>query len=1372
MKKVWLLLLTAAILSLPLFLLAAQADEAVVFIGGEGDSYATLAAAAADLPASGGTIVVRGPLDHPTGSAVNMPAKKVTVTSVWENADYAETAGAYFGLGRTLNLYAQLTFENITVKMTATGSYGNIYGRGNPLIVGEGVTTVANASTGKYPALFGGFSAANSGTGYQASVSVASGTWQNVYGGSYLGAFNGESRVTVTGGKIVELLCGGSRNGTQTGNTHLDFSGGETNDLCGGVYGVSGSSGALTGDIEIDVHGTAKVLNNVFGAAYYSNIVFNGSIDIDLYGDALLYRHVYAGCYGTKDKANVTLGSGGSVVRARENVRFVRPSDASNVLSAGSLAGTVKGNVRVVVADNAYFPGNVYAAGYSGSVDGNSTAEITGGEVRVNFTAASRSGSVTGTATTIARGGKIGYYSASEPYSLLGNNTGTVGAAVVLLDGADVGGKVSLGGAVGTVTLKSGSASYCEDVCAVDLSDGGLLSVGGTLNASSIVGGGILRVPATTTVSAGSLSGSLVFQIAGEPVANQTYLTVAEKAAGAEVLYTPVDDEVLSESEDGGVCTYTMLYGERYDVVTVRIYYYNHRGTGVQPNAVLRRGVYSGGEKIEDLTAGTEGGKNYIEASLAPGLYGCKVYYGNGSSDYRIKYFYVSGKTAAQEYDLPLEPYVENSWSENVFSNLTDEVAALFGTDDLIGYEGFDTPTFSLDGSVRNFMNNTQLCDYVDALAADCEYLYLYYPFAESAMGNRTPVLVFTLDDIGGMSFDEAAACLRARHEGKRDIVLITGGKHGNEPAGIEGALVFSKDLTGAYGEEVLEKIGAIVVIPSVEVDNNQRFKRDTADGINPNRDLIAVNLDSSKNHVYVYKSFMPSVTIDCHEDGGNSDIDPGDFSVENLDDLCIRYSSNFNSPIHGAILQEGTFDANALRGTQIMMDALARVRETGLRSAPYYSASTAPTTTSTYSAIRGAYAFLVETMRIWTGTGRYARAVFGMEQGLKALIAEVIEADGALAADVYANRARVASTAAYDENNLFAGKHSSSGIHKVYAPRPTVFVSGVWKDADAVKAFNLTDTLSDMIILPTAYVVSADAERIGEVLEILDLQGIPYTKLKAGASMTLRRYSGGYENTVIGAAEEVTFEHGAYAVTMNNSDAYLIAYLFEPNSHRFTSEQDHQISFEHMGKLSDADGLYRSEEDNVYLTVAALKDAPAALAFTLFSRTAEDDAVIRLYPASLSDAEIRADLAEGTLALDADAQKGEIVSGGNGYTQSVTFSADAGEYKLAIFKAGKHAPRVLAVTLAGDLDLGEVRLLLYGDANDNGAVNAQDALQIARFAAGKNSVFGSTGDADWESYRLFAAAVVSGGTSPNAQDALQIARCAAGKVSVFAAFG
>ncbi|MBE6640352.1 MAG: hypothetical protein E7619_02075 [Ruminococcaceae bacterium] len=1188
MKKILFVFVLCIVMLLPLFVMGASAADDVVFIGGEGDTYATIAEAAAALPATGGTVVVRGPVDHPTGSAVDLPAKPLVITSVYGGVDYAKTNGAYFGVGRTLNLYSTLTIENITMKHTATGIYGNIYARGNSLTLGEGITTVASSES-KYTNVFGGFSGANNGTGHKPVITVKSGTWQNVYGGSYTGTFNGDPTVIMTGGKVVNVISGGGRFGNFTGNAKVDISGGETYLVVGGIYGVSGSSCTFTGDVDLDIHGNAKVAYNVYGASYYGGITFKGNIAIDIYGSAQLSRHVFGGCYGVAGKTNVTAGDKGIVITVAENASFIRPTDASNIISAGSSAGSVKGNVKVIIKDNVYYPGNVYAAGYSGSVDGDSTAIIYGGEVKVNFTAAARSGNVTGKATTEAYGGKIGYYTSSEYYGIVGTNTGTVGSASVLVDGADVAGAVKMNGATGTLTVKSGKIGSVTDKCVVDLTGAKELQVGGNLTVSTLTGGGTVIIPASASITADSFSGNLKLIISGSPVANQTYLTVADAASSGVLEYTPVDDETM-EKQVGANITYSVKYSDRYDTTKVRIYYYNPDKNGTQPLIVLRSGVYTGGTKLTDYTSGTEDGKAYIEADLAPGLYSCKVYYGSGADDYRIKYFYVNGKAATASYDLPLAPYVENSWSENISSNLTDEVMALFGTEGLIGYNGFDTPTFDLENSVRTFMNNEALCAYVDKLGESCDHLYVYYPFKESAMGNRTPVLIFTNDAISGMSFDDAAAYIRSK--GEREIVMITGGKHGNEPAGPEGTLVFSKDLCGDYGKEVLEKIGAIVIMPSVEVDNFQRFKRLTESGVNPNRDLLALFIESSANQVYVFKSFMPTVTIDCHEDSGNSEIDPTDLSVENLDDICIRYSSNFNSPLYyGGVLKEGSFDANEILGNKIMMDVIERTKEVGLRGSIYYSGSTVPNTSSTYPSVRGAYGFLVETMRIWTGTGRYERAVFGIEQALKGLIAEVIEYDGALAENVYAARRRIAAITDYDPDHVMAITHSSSGISKAIGDRPTIYASGEWKDKNGTKAFNLIDTLSNMIVLPTAYVFSPDIENIDNILAVLDMQGIPYVKLAPGSTLNLRKYSGGYANTAIGAAENVTFENGAYAVTMNNCDAYLIAYLFEPNSNRFSTAEDHSISFAHMGYISDGDGLYRSEENGVYLKIADMAE-------------------------------------------------------------------------------------------------------------------------------------------------------------------------------------
>jgi len=1172
----------------PFFSLAVMADDAVVFIGGDGDTYSDLKSAADALPAEGGIIVVRGAVKSSESNGIVLPAKPLVITSVHGGVDYSKTNGAYLGLGGDLTANSQLTIENITIKQTSAEGDVNIYAQGNAITLGNGIKTVENDVTSKYPSVFGGYPSTSAVMNNSAMVTVMSGTWQNVYGGSYTGIFHGNSAVIMTDGEVLSVISGGSRDGDQTGSTKLDISGGTVYAACGGIHGISDGLGSLTGDVEVDIHGSALVENNVFGVSYYDNILFNGNVDIDIYGSAQLCRHVYGGCLGTKGKTNITTGDKGIVITLRENVSFTRPSGSTNILAGGSCSSNVVGNVKVVIKDDVYYTGNVYAGGYEGKLDGNSTAEIYGGEVSVNFTAASRTGTVTGTATTLAYGGRIGYYLSNEFYNLLGTNSGTVGSAVVILDGADVAGKVALNGAKGTLTLKSGYAGSVPDKCTVDLTGGKELEIGTSMNVFGFTGDGTLTVPASGNVTADSFSGSVKFVISGAPIINQTYFTVADKNSSGDLSYTSADDEKLvKEVGDSGIA-YTVKAENRYDTTKVRIYYYNPNANGAQPKAILKKGIFASGEAITAITEGKDNGKNYIEADLAQGLFSCKVYYGDGSSDYRIKYFYANGKNDKLTYDLPLDPFVKNSWSENVSSIPTDEVMKLFGTDGLIGYEKFDTPTFDIDNNVRTFMNNDALCAYVDALGEKCNYLYVYYPFNKTAMGNKVPVMIFTNDKISETSFDDAAKLIRAG--GDREILMITGGVHGNEPAGSEGVLAFSKLLTGEYGKEVLKHFGAIVIMPSVSADNSQRFTRMTESGVNPNRDLMALLLESTQNQVYVYKSFMPTVTIDCHEDNGNPDIDKNDLSIENLDDICIRFSSMLNSPLYDvSALKNGSFDAVNSRGNKIMMDAIERTKSSGLRGSVYPHAYAYPVSSTNYPLLRGSYGYIVETMRIWTGIGRYERAVFGIQEALKALVAEIIEADGAVAKDVYENRKRVAAITDFDENNLFGLKHSESGAVKVTADRPTIYVSGVWKNTNGKKSFNIVDTLSNFIALPTAYVLDADISGIDNILKLLDLHGIPYTKLSDNATLTLRKYSGGYANTVIGSAESVTFKNGAYAVTLNNSDAYLIAYLFEPNSYPYSNAEETSISFAHLGYIKDGDGLYRSEQSGVASVIAQL---------------------------------------------------------------------------------------------------------------------------------------------------------------------------------------
>jgi len=228
--------------------------------------------------------------------------------------------------------------------------------------------------------------------------------------------------------------------------------------------------------------------------------------------------------------------------------------------------------------------------------------------------------------------------------------------------------------------------------------------------------------------------------------------------------------------------------------------------------------------------------------------------------------------------------------------------------------------------------------------------------------------------------------------------------------------------------------------------------------------------------------------------------------------------------------------------------------------------------------------------MRIWSGKVRYERAVFAMKEALVSLVDEFMSYDGELARTVFENRARVAAITKYDASNLFALKMSQSGRTKVSIPRPSIYVDGTYKDENAVKTYSLTDTVNITRPLPTAYVIDAKDEHIEEILQVLRWHGISYTEIAAGSTLTLRKYSGDYTAISIGEAAEVTFENGAYAVTLNTSDAYLIAYLFEPDCFPYSSAVETTISFAHMGYYTDGDGLYRSEVDDVAEIIKSLE--------------------------------------------------------------------------------------------------------------------------------------------------------------------------------------
>ena len=142
------------------------------------------------------------------------------------------------------------------------------------------------------------------------------------------------------------------------------------------------------------------------------------------------------------------------------------------------------------------------------------------------------------------------------------------------------------------------------------------------------------------------------------------------------------------------------------------------------------------------------------------------------------------------------------------------------------------------------------------------------------------------------------------------------------------------------------------------------------------------------------------------------------------------------------------------------------------------------------------------------------------------------------------------------------------------------------------------------------------------------------------------------------------------------------------------------------------------------------------------------DNAVYLLYPGSVSDEDIKAEWKTGTYAKASayTAVKGGITANADGkrFDQAFHFDAvPAGEYKLAVFKPERYVPKIVPVTVDSTaLDLGQLKLWLYGDVNYDGRVTATDATQILRYFNNKNPNVFTAGTAQEQADRKLCADV------------------------------
>ncbi len=615
-------------------------------------------------------------------------------------------------------------------------------------------------------------------------------------------------------------------------------------------------------------------------------------------------------------------------------------------------------------------------------------------------------------------------------------------------------------------------------------------------------------------------------------------------------------------------------------MTTVRLYYGNREVTSEkQPNAIFIRGLSAGGTQIKPLRAGKENGISYIEAELECGLYCYKVFY-TTPHDYGIKYFYIDGKTDYIEFKMLLDLFEEGRYMQKAFSNTTDHVISEFYNPEKIkGFKTYDTPAFRYHKDDRAFTSNEELCAFCEEIADKCKYARVFYPIELTEVyGLRTPVMVFTKDDIpDGASIEAVAEIVRSK--GEREIMTVSGGMHGNEPAGMEGVLSYALELSSDYGESVLDKFGAIVLIPCVSTDNTCTFYREYPDGCNSNRDLIAAEHDGSCAYIKAYNLFMPTVTVSCHEDVGVLKVNKEDYSIDDIHNVALAFNGAANTPVmdvNAAIKGKSVYAEHL--GMQMMQNVIDKMNSVGYRAQHYRHATYFPASERSYAAVRGAFAYLIELSGIDNGKGNFPLRVHGEVSVIKLIADEVIAANGAVADAVYKAREKV-RVKEFDPDNGFVTKMSREAIAD--EANPSIYVDGTFKDENAVRAWPLYSKAEVSRPMPTAYVIPADLAYIDRILELLDVHNIAYKKLDQGSTLILRRYSMTYppkQTVELGEKEKVTFANGAYIVITDSPAAYLISYLFEPDS--YPEGDGCRVSLFNMGYIRASDLLYRSEEN------------------------------------------------------------------------------------------------------------------------------------------------------------------------------------------------
>ncbi len=265
----------------------------------------SLADAYAMLSTSGGTIVVCGKYTVATAFNTGVNREKITITSVYDSIDYRQTNDAEMVFAKNFYCGGETVFCDITLR--SGGNYISIYANTHPLVLGEGITSYADAVSGTYLSVMGGNQSALNGK--STDLTFYSGTWQRVRGGTAAdGSKNADVQLTVYGGIFVDTFTLGSSL-SHDGDIHAEIFGGEF------------QRGIVASTLTKDTHSlNSDVQLTIYGGTFYRQIKpanakigkYSGSYTLTIYGGNFAHVNDIIGADG--------LGTMTSILQVAENI--------------------------------------------------------------------------------------------------------------------------------------------------------------------------------------------------------------------------------------------------------------------------------------------------------------------------------------------------------------------------------------------------------------------------------------------------------------------------------------------------------------------------------------------------------------------------------------------------------------------------------------------------------------------------------------------------------------------------------------------------------------------------------------------------------------------------------------------------------------------------------------------------------------------------------------------------------------------------------------------------------------------------------------------------------------------------------------------